>query len=275
MTLPEDEDGDVDRLEVEPADIETAADAARFLGIPPSSTDEEIELAKRELVMQLHPDQGGTEGAFKSLETSEDLLKEYPGGDMDDAEDYRRWEVDGPWKPGTQGFEAVNNNESGRYVTETGKTDTSRTDTDTETGPGFGVDRSDFYSAEYERYRETAEDVKLTFIEEVRGVDLSGYDDVEEAIDGGAITEADVNLVESALQEAYGVENLTLDDIAGVIASLVVTGAVSLGMEGFFTERSGAFSGGGTSSFKGGGGAFRSGNGGGAFRGGSGTGPFG
>ena len=158
MTLPEDEDGNVDRLEVEPADIETAADGARFLGIPPSSTDEEIELAKRELVMQLHPDQGGTEGAFKSLETSEDLLKEYTGGDMDDAEDYRRWEVDGPWEPGTRGFDAVNNNESGRYVTETGKTDTSRTETDTGAGPGFGVDRSDFYSAEYERYRETAED---------------------------------------------------------------------------------------------------------------------
>jgi len=254
MTLPYDDDGNINRGATIISDIETASDAAMFLGVPPDASDDEIDVSHRELSMELHPDRGGSNEAFKALQMARDFLKEYPGGDMDDAEDYRSWEVDGPWEPGTPGFRAVNEGEIGRYVntssaSDTGSPGVSETKRERDTGRDYSTGQ--YYQQERERYEETKEDVKITFVEQVLQVDLSNYDTVGDAVNDGVITKGDVELVEEVLGEAYNTSGATLDEVAGVVASLVVTGAINLGKRDFFTETPGSLGGSGTGSLGG------------------------
>lgn len=96
-------------------------------------------------------------------------------------------------------------------------------------------------------------------------MDLSGYTTVDEAVEDNVIAEGDLDRVDSILQDSYGIPNIDLEQIAGVVASMIVTGAVDLGFGPFSAERTGAFSGAGTGAFGKGSGAF-GGRGSGAFR---------
>ena len=102
-------------------------------------------------------------------------------------------------------------------------------------GPAGG-----FAQEEWERYRDTVEDIKLTFLESILQKDLSDYDTVEEAQEAGWVTNAEIGIVEDTLADAYNAPGITLEEIAKVVASLVVTGAINLGEERFFTDRAGS-----------------------------------
>jgi len=63
-----------------PEDIETGADAARFLDISIDSDEDEIDEAYTDLVLQVHPDQGGTTELFRAAGDAKELLEALSGG---------------------------------------------------------------------------------------------------------------------------------------------------------------------------------------------------
>lgn len=195
----------VDRLSKTPDDVDTVDDAARFLDLDRGAPEDEINNRYQELALGLHPDAGGNAEAFKALAKARDMLIQYAGEDQSEAE-ARTARGEGPFS------------QSG--VSETGK-------------------------ERREQFEDTVEAVKLGLLEEHTGEDLSDFDTLELAIGAGRVSRDEVRAVETALQTRYGVQDLNLDDIAEVIASLIIQGGVSLGDVNKFADSGGVFTTGG------------------------------
>ena len=215
------------RLDRDNTAIHDAYEAANFLGVDITASDDEIQQAYRELSLKLHPDIGGNETAFSALGNARDLLIQVEGAEAAQRQRAEARRQGAPSSPGTGGF-------------------------------------TDSQAERQEAYRDTYEAVKVTFVEEALGINLEQYRTVEGAMSDDIISQADLDTVEETLRQAYGVPELDLDDIARVIASLVVSGTVKMGSARYAAERSGVFGGRGTGSFGSNMGRF----------GGGGTGPF-
>ena len=204
---------DFDAVEIDPDDVGSAEDAANLMGLPTSASVEEIQDKFTELVLQWHPDQAGEEfrDTFIALQKARDLLVRYAQEGTTEEEAAEARSRGAPESPGTGGF--------GRAEAE-----------------------------KQEQYRNLYSAIKIFFVENIVGKNID-TDDFEEAVNRGEITQSDINQVTEVLRQNYGMPDLTLDDMARVLASLVVQGAINFGDVSKMGTMSGAFGGGDTGAF--------------------------
>lgn len=202
-------------LELTSEDIDTATDAAEALGLGLTADVETVEDRATELTLRVHPDAGGNADAFIALQEAEQKLLEFEGEDEAEAQAEEVRESGAPGSPGTG---------------------------------GWGPDEEQ----KQEVYRETVEDVKIFFASNLLDKDIRA-DTFAEARQNQEVTNRDLQIIEEALRQTYGVPDLTLDDIARVLASLIVTGSIRMGSVERMAERSGVFGGSGMGAFSRGG----------------------
>lgn len=190
---------DVDTVSA--SDIEGAEDASDLLGLPLHAPKGKVKKRFKELAIPLHPDSPNTPGtsdSFRALKKATDILVE------EDVEEEAQEKAEGARKgqgaggDGAWGF-----------------------------GPG---------TRKGEMYRETVEEVKLFFLEEVNNIDIRASS-VEQALADGEITTEQIEHVNDVLSEKYDVPDLTLEDMARVLSSLVVQGSVDLGEMGRMVDK--------------------------------------
>lgn len=194
--------------------LSNAVDAANYMGLSVDASRDEVNRRFQSLVLLIHPDQSddpNAQEAFIDLQNARDMLLSEAGERESESIAEEARAQDAPPSPGSG---------------------------------GWGPDAEE----KQEMYRETFEEIKIFFVENILGIVIQA-DTLEEAIKNGEVTESQMDMVESTLREAYGVPELDLDDIARVLASLIVTGSIRLGSVTRMAERVGVFSGEGTGVF--------------------------
>lgn len=224
-----------DPEEVTPAKVNTAQDAANLMGLDLSAGEAEIESRFRELSLRWHPDATqldfNTTSLFTALSKSRDMMLSSLGERESEEQAQEARTKDAPPSPGTGGF-------------------------------------SEEAASKRDQYRELVPIVKVFFVEQILGIEINAQT-LGDAVQSGEVSTQQINKVEDILRQNYGVPELELDDIARVVASLIVQGSISLGNVDKFAKTTGVFGGRGREgSFKTGGssGTFRKGGGGGVFK---------
>lgn len=183
---------------------ENAEEAANWLNLDTGASRDEINDRFRDLTLQYHPDGAGSNNTtdnFLRLQNARDMLLREPG-EMESEQAASEARRGGP-----------------------------------ETGTS-----SPFTNAEdTEQFNETKEAVKLMMIEDATGQDMGEYDSVDDAINSGALFVEQVERVNTRLQQKYEDPSMSLDKFAGILATLVVSGAVDLGDMGKMAEETGFF----------------------------------
>jgi len=183
-------------------------EAANWMDIDTDSSRESIQKRFRKLTLQYHPDRSGqknTTDNFKRLQNARDMLVSNRGERKSERVAYS------------------SRREEGQTTTE-----------------------SPFTSAtDSTQYRATVEAIKLMMLEDATGQDLSEYEGLEDAVDDGEILLEQIERVNTRLQQKYGNPGLNLEMFAGVLATLIVSGAVDLGDVDRMAEEAGFFTPGG------------------------------
>lgn len=194
-------------------EVRTGSDAITVLAIDPSASRKEIRNRWGNVVRLLHPDRDpiyeeGVEDVIVSrslgiAHAARDLILELKERGIEEGEVASARAEGPPDSPGSGGW-----------------------------GP--------FAEEKQEEYRTTFQIVKVFFAEQFLGKSIP-EDSFDEAVRKGFVTDEDLDLIEDALRQQYGVPELTLDDIARVVASLVVTGSMRLGNLSRMASRTGIF----------------------------------
>lgn len=186
---------------VEPRDAE---EAARWLEVDLGASEREIQTAFRDLSMEYHPDTTGPNSStqnFQRLQNARDML--------------------------------IRN--AGESRAERAASESRRT------GPSAGPSSPFDSASESEQYEDTVESLKLYFIGEHLGEDLTEYNTVDEAMADNVVYESDIAAVSRQLGAKYGDARIDLDTFVGVVASLIVSGAINMGDMDRMAEESGFF----------------------------------
>lgn len=194
-------------------DVVTGNDASTVLGLSLTASEDTIRSRFRDLVVLVHPDSSPFEDvssetqtkAFDILTSARDSLIELSREDITEEEAATARARGAPESPGTGGW-----------------------------GP--------FAEEKQSQYRQTFEQVKIFYAEEFLGksIDAETFD---RAVETGQVTQENIEFIDDTLREQFGVPELTLDDIARVLASLIVTGSIRLGNIERMADRSSVFAG--------------------------------
>jgi curved DNA-binding protein CbpA len=87
----------------EPSQIQSRKKALEFLGLDEEASEDDIESARRELAISLHPDQGGTPELFKALDTAAELAKGGSGSERRESSPSSGFDFDSSGAEGEAG----------------------------------------------------------------------------------------------------------------------------------------------------------------------------